>query len=895
MSIEDKVGQLFLVPFVGSDVHPGSEAWQLITDYKVGGVILLTANSNFNNDASAPRQITEIANTLKTTAFHTNGIPLFVAIDHEGDGYPYTRITGAGTLIPSQMAIGATWDPNNAQAVGEIVGEELAAMGINLLLGPSLDVLNDPRPTGRGDIGVRVFGGDPYWVGQLGRAYVRGVHLGGDGRVATVAKHFPGHGGSDRLPDNEVATVDKSLQELRRIELPPFFQVTSTQPEDPLGTTDALMSSHIRYRGFQGDIRQVTAPISFDAGGMATLMSLPEISPWRNTDGLIISDALGVLAVRKHFDPSLESFPHRRIAKEAFLAGNDILSLVQFDLKSIWSDQFANIKDTIFFFRTEYMNNPAFAARVDEAVARILQLKLKLYPEISLDALNNDPGQALVTATQSRPVVNDIARQSLTLLYPSPEELRLRLPEPPRPDETILIITDLRYAKECFTDACSPKELFIPRTAIEDTVLRLYGPGATGQIQPDKVSSISFSELKLALGGAIGPQADESGEDSQNLAIQLSVEEVRARIQAADWLLFAILDLNISRYGDSDALKLFLAQEKGTLRDKKAVVLAFNAPYYLDTTDVTKLTAYYGAYSKTEAHLEAAVRALFGESDLLGASSVSVEGIGYDLADLLAPDAELDVPIELLTASPENGLAPDSVTIQVGPVIDYNGHPVPDDTPIVITAMGDGRPITSETVASKAGIAEATLILADPGDFVISAVAGQAETIRPVLVSIETKVTTTPLPDPPTPLPTPTNELAATSTAVPATPGHTPTPPISFEAEQLPPPSTDMRHLNGLDLLFALSATLVAGLLGFWLGQEYRQPLSDRIRLGLWLLIGGLLAYLFYGAGWIRPEHWLFVSPDIAAARLALAGLAFTFGLVALGLSRRSLRSKQKS
>jgi beta-N-acetylhexosaminidase len=118
MSIEDKVGQLFLVPFVGSDVNPGSEVWQLITDYKVGGVILLTANSNFNNDASAPRQITEIANTLKTTAFHTNGIPLFVAIDHEGDGYPYTRITGAGTLIPSQMAIGATWDPNNAQAVG---------------------------------------------------------------------------------------------------------------------------------------------------------------------------------------------------------------------------------------------------------------------------------------------------------------------------------------------------------------------------------------------------------------------------------------------------------------------------------------------------------------------------------------------------------------------------------------------------------------------------------------------------------------------------------------------------------------------------------------------------------------------------------------------------------
>ena len=102
MSVEDKVGLLFLVPFVGSDVNPGSEVWQLITEYRVGGVILLAANSNFNNDPSAPRQITEIANTVKTNAFHTNGLPLFVALDHEGDGFPYTRITEGVTPIPSQ-------------------------------------------------------------------------------------------------------------------------------------------------------------------------------------------------------------------------------------------------------------------------------------------------------------------------------------------------------------------------------------------------------------------------------------------------------------------------------------------------------------------------------------------------------------------------------------------------------------------------------------------------------------------------------------------------------------------------------------------------------------------------------------------------------------------------
>ncbi|MFC1976226.1 glycoside hydrolase family 3 protein, partial [Chloroflexota bacterium] len=644
MSMEDKVGQLFLVPFVGAEANPDSDVWKLITEYKVGGVIILAANSNFNNDPSAPRQIAELSNTLKTTAFNTNGLPLFVALDHEGDNYPYTRVTGGMTPIPSPMAIGATWDTANAEAVGQIVGEELAAMGVNLLLGPSLDVLNDPRPTGQGDIGIRVFGGDPDWVSQMGRAYIRGVHLGSRGRLATVAKHFPGHGGSDRLPDNEVATVDKSLQELRRIELPPFFHVTADLADDPLGQTDALMSSHIRYRGFQGDIRQFTAPISFDADGMETLISLPEIAPWYEEGGLIVSDALGVPAVRKHFDPTLESFPHRRIAKEAFLAGNDVLSLVQFDLKSIWSDQFANIKDTVFFFRTEYNRNPAFAAQVDAAVARILRVKLNLYPELTLDTLNVDSGRALQLAGQSLTPVNDIARQSLTLLYPSPEELRMRMPQPPRPDEKVLVIVDTRLARQCFTDNCQPEELFIPRATLEDTILRLYGPNATGQIQPEQISSITFSELKLALAGTIAPPT-ESSEAEDNPLIQLTAEEVRQRIQEADWFIFAALDLNTSRYTDSDALKLFLAQESGALLNKTTVVLAFNAPYYLDTTEVTKLTAFYGVYSKIPPHIEAAVRALFGETDMPGASPVSVEGIGYQLVDVLAPNPTQNLPV----------------------------------------------------------------------------------------------------------------------------------------------------------------------------------------------------------------------------------------------------------
>ncbi|MCB9078159.1 MAG: hypothetical protein H6631_11240 [Anaerolineaceae bacterium] len=903
MSVEDKIGQLFIVPFVGSDVNANSDIWQLITEYRVGGVVLLAANSNFENNPSAPRQITELNNSLQTIGFQTNNLPLFIALDQEGDGFPYSRITGGVTPIPSQMAIGATWNVNNAEAIGQIIGEELSAMGVNMLLGPGLDVLNDPRPTGRGDIGTRVFGGDPYWVSQLGRAYIRGVHEGGGGQIATVAKHFPGHGGSDRLPDNEVSTVDKSLQELRRIELPPFFHVTAELEEDPLGITDALMSSHIRYRGFQGDIRQFTAPISFDAEGMRTLLTLPEIVPWREDGGLVVSDALGVPAVRKHFDPSLATFPHRRIAKEAFLAGNDVLLLVQFDLKSIWSDQFANIKDTIFFFRVEYINNPSFAAQVDRAVERILRLKLKLYPELNLNALNHDPTHAVEVTAKPQPLVNTIARESLTLLYPSPEELRLRIPQPPRPDEKILIINDTRFTRECYLESCEPIEVYIPRTAIEETILRLYGPQATGQIQPENISTITFAELKQALGGAfIAPvEPTEEAEPIENKAIQLTTDEVRERIQNADWLIFSTLDLNISRFSNSDALKLFLSQENGTLRDKMTIVLAFNAPYYLDTTEVTKLTAYYGVYSKTQPHIETAVRAIFGEVEPRGASPVSIEGIGYELADVLAPNPDQELPLTLLEKTPEDGIAPVTIKVQTGPIVDHNGHIIPDDTPVEIKALRNGRETTSELAATQNGSVEAEISLLEPGDYQITAIAGQAESSEPIRVSVLAPPTSTPVPMTPTATrtitATPTDAPTATLTPTPVEATDTPAP---SAVDNAPPPdqsasptALDRRPLDGIDLLSALAATLLAGILGFRLGHQSRRPLSQRVRLGLWVLIGGLLAYLCYGAGWLRPEQWAFEAPDLMIGRLSVALLAFIFGLAAIILNSRILKVGQ--
>ena len=81
-----------------------------------------------------------------------------------------------------------------AQQVGAVLGSELSALGFNLYFGPSLDVVEAPNPSAQIDLGPRVFGGDPFWVGEMGRAYISGLHTGSNSRMVVVAKNFPGRG-----------------------------------------------------------------------------------------------------------------------------------------------------------------------------------------------------------------------------------------------------------------------------------------------------------------------------------------------------------------------------------------------------------------------------------------------------------------------------------------------------------------------------------------------------------------------------------------------------------------------------------------------------------------------------------------------------------------------------
>ena len=843
MSVEERVGQVFLVTFVGSNPSPGSDIAQLIRQEHVGGVVLLAANSNFVNSPETPRQVAELTNTLQAMAMESTArVPLFVAVDHEGDGYPYTRITGGTTRLPNAMAIGATWRPDNAKDVGQITGLELAAMGVNLLLGPVVDVLNNPRPSGQGDIGTRTFGGDAWWVGEMGRAYIEGVHQGSGGRVATVAKHFPGHGGSDRLPDEEVATVDKSLEQLTRIELAPFFAVTGAGDD---GMTDAFMSSHIRYRGIQGDVRQYTAPISFDPEGMGAILALEPFAYWR-LQRLIVSDSLGVPAVRKYFDPTLGTFPHRRIAKEAFLAGNDLLLLSQFDLGNVWADQFRNIRDTIAFFRDEYQTNPSFASRVDEAVSKILRLKLALYPEFAPEAVRVHPSAALQVCGLGTEVTQRIASQALTLLYPDANAL----PPAPRQGEKIVIFTDARTVRECYTEQCQPF-VSLSQTAVQDAIVRFYGPSSTGQVSADDITSLSFGQLVKFLNG------------------EKSDIEIGSLLETADWLVFAQQDLNSIKGPNSDAVKQFLNLGLSTSYHARNVVFAFNAPYYLDTTEISKLDLYLAAYSKTQPFVEAAVRALFGELMPRGSSPVDVAGINYDLQQQLAADPEKALPLTIVEpVDSTNAKAPANARLFAGPILDHNGRPVPDGTQVTFFAeYADGDAAPPHAAFTDKGMAETTFALTRPGQVQFRVESGNAHRSQTQSLVVLAAPTATPMPSR-TPLPSATLSPMKTPLASPTTlPTATP---VATEMVTAIDPD---RPVDGVDLALSAGTIATISVLASLVWAGTRRQEVFRIRGLLLMIIGGSTGYILYALALTRPEAWGVLPNAVWIGRAAVIAI----------------------
>lgn len=115
------------------------------------------------------------------------------------------------------MGMAATGSKELAFEVAKATAEELAACGINLIMGPCLDVLTNARNQ---PLGVRTTGDDPHEVSEYGIAFLKGYKEAG---IATMGKHFPSYGNLEFLGSAlDVPIITESLEQLTLSALIPF-------------------------------------------------------------------------------------------------------------------------------------------------------------------------------------------------------------------------------------------------------------------------------------------------------------------------------------------------------------------------------------------------------------------------------------------------------------------------------------------------------------------------------------------------------------------------------------------------------------------------------------------------------------------------------------------------
>ncbi|HEX6073700.1 MAG TPA: glycoside hydrolase family 3 N-terminal domain-containing protein [Micromonosporaceae bacterium] len=308
MSLEEKVGQLFMTYAYGADVTNvasadraanratyGVETPQAIIDkYALGGLIYFA----WSNNLQSPQQVATLSNGVQRASLERASraaTPLLISTDQEHG--VVLRLGPPVTMFPGAMSLGAGRDPEYAYTAAEITGTELRALGINQNLAPVADVnVNALNPV----IGVRSYGSDPAMVARLTAAQVAGFQRGA-GMIAT-AKHFPGHGDTDTDSHTGIPIIEHSETEWEQIDAPPFEAAIRAG-------TDMIMTAHILVPSLDPAEDPATLSRPILTGVLRERLGFT---------GVIITDALTMAGVRQKYGDD-------RVPVLALKAGADML------------------------------------------------------------------------------------------------------------------------------------------------------------------------------------------------------------------------------------------------------------------------------------------------------------------------------------------------------------------------------------------------------------------------------------------------------------------------------------------------------------------------------------------------------------------------------------------
>lgn len=323
MTLKEKLSQLVMAGFEGT--RPSKVLTRLVAGTRVGGVIL------FRRNVVEPAQVLSLTRALQRSAPRA---PLFIAVDQEGGRV--SRLPAPFTQFPAAAVLGKRKSVSLTYAVGEAMGRELAAVGINMNMAPVLDVnTNSANPI----IGDRAFGDSPMVVEEHGLALMVGLQ---DRRVIACAKHFPGHGATAADSHLELPEVAVSLGQLERVHLRPFEHAIANR-------LAAVMTAHVRYP-------------ALDPRTPATLSKKILTNLLRRAmgfDGVVVTDALEMKAISDRYDAA-------SAALKAFQAGADLL---------LFCENPDAPTEAVDALSTAVKRGRLSETRVDESLNRVLRLK----------------------------------------------------------------------------------------------------------------------------------------------------------------------------------------------------------------------------------------------------------------------------------------------------------------------------------------------------------------------------------------------------------------------------------------------------------------------------------------------------------------------------------------
>ena len=313
----------------------------------------------------SPKQIAEITNQLQDFFVNETRLGIPVALQSENlCGYP----GAGGTLFPAQINVGATWEPELAEEMSSIIGQESRAVGITSAMSPVIDVSRDPR-WGRT---YETYGEDQYLISQMGIHYVSGMQNQG---VSCIAKHFLGY--AETQAGLNTATTRLNDRELYEVFATPF------EAADKEAGLDAMMANYAEIDGLPViDNKKIARDLLRDQ---------------MEFEGMLTSDGAAVLKSYNYFKVADSYYEAGLLAKKAGC-----------DTEIPVGASFRNLPNYV-------KSGELDEALLDESVRRILTIKFKrgLFenPYCEIEKLE----EALMN-TEKEKVSRKIAQESLVLL-----------------------------------------------------------------------------------------------------------------------------------------------------------------------------------------------------------------------------------------------------------------------------------------------------------------------------------------------------------------------------------------------------------------------------------------------------------------------------------------------